>query len=42
MGARAESEAHSFYVARLRRRMGVAAVREFARHRLRGVPYAGE
>ena len=41
MGARSESEARSFYVARLRRRMGVAAVREFARHRLRRVPYVG-
>ena len=41
MGARTESEARSFYVARLRRRMGVAAVREFARHRLRRVPYVG-
>ena len=35
--ARTENEARSFYVARLRRRMGVAAVREFARHRLRRV-----
>ena len=39
--AHALSEARSFYVARLRRRMGVAAVREFARHRLRRVPYVG-
>ena len=41
MGARTESEARSFYVARLRRRMGVAAVREFARRRLRRMPYVG-
>ena len=32
---------HGFYVAQLRRRMGVTAVREFARHRLRRAAYVG-
>ena len=35
LGARSQGEVHGFYVAQLRRRMGVTAVREFARHRLR-------
>ena len=34
-------EVHGFYVAQLRRRMGVTAVREFARHRLRRAAYVG-
>ena len=34
LGARSQGEVHGFYVAQLRRRMGVTAVREFARHRL--------
>ena len=32
---------HGFYVAQLRRRIGVTAVREFARHRLRRAAYVG-
>ena len=32
---------HGFYVAQLRRRMGVTAAREFARHRLRRAAYVG-
>ena len=32
---------HGFYVAQLRRRTGVTAVREFARHRLRRAAYVG-
>ena len=39
--ARSQGEVHGFYVAQLRRRMGVTAVREFARHRLRCAPYVG-
>ena len=34
-------EVHGFYVAQLRRRMGVTAVHEFARHRLRRAAYVG-
>ena len=40
-GARSQGEVHGFYVAQLRRRMGVTAVREFARHRLRRAAYVG-
>ena len=39
LGARSQGEVHGFYVAQLRRRMGVTAVREFARHRLRRAAY---
>jgi hypothetical protein len=41
LGARSQGEVHGFYVAQLRRRMGVTAVREFARHRLRRAAYVG-
>ena len=40
-GARSQAEARSFFVASLRRQLGVHAVREMARHRLRRVPYIG-
>ena len=41
LGARSQGEVHGFYVAQLRRRIGVTAVREFARHRLRRAAYVG-
>ena len=41
MGARSQAEARGILVARARRRMGVAAARAFARHRLARVPYIG-
>ena len=41
LGARSQGEVHGFYVAQLRRRMGVTAVREFARHHLRRAAYVG-
>ena len=40
-GARSESEAYGFFVAALRRRVGVFVAREMARHRLRRVPFVG-
>ena len=40
-GARSETEMRSFAMARVRRRMGVAAVQAMARHRLARVPYVG-
>ena len=40
-GARTLEEQRAFMIAVFRRRMGVFAVREFARHRLRRVPYVG-
>ena len=46
-GARAEAgnhavkEARSFVVSSLRRRLGLVICREFARHRIRRVPYIG-
>jgi len=40
-GARTEGEAYSFFVAALRRQVGVAVVREFARHRLRRLHFIG-
>jgi hypothetical protein len=40
-GARTESEAYGFFVAALRRRVGVFVAREMARHRLRRVPFVG-
>ena len=41
MGCSAESVAYSRIVASYRRRMGVVAVREMARHRYRQSQYAG-
>ena len=41
LGARTVSEARAFYMASFRRRMGVAAVREMARYRIRRVPFIG-
>ena len=41
LGARRAEEARSFIVASLRRRLALVANREFARHRLRRVPYIG-
>ena len=40
-GARSEQEARSWWVGHCRRRIGVAAVRAMARHRIRRVPYIG-
>ena len=40
-GARTQAEARSFFIASLRRQLGVHVVREMARHRLRRVPYIG-
>ena len=40
-GARDENEAYAFFVAAQRRELGVAVVREFARHRLRRIPFIG-
>ena len=40
-GARSEAEMRSFAMARVRRRMGVAAVQAMARHRLARVPFVG-
>ena len=41
LGARSESEAYGAIVAGLRRFVGVASMREFARHRLRRLPLVG-
>ena len=41
LGARNAEEAKSFYVSAFRRRLGVFVAREFARHRIRRVPYVG-
>ena len=41
MGARTKEEARAFIIGALRRRMGLAAVRAMARHRLRRVPWIG-
>ena len=41
MGARSQEEFYSFTVASYRRRLGMVAVREMARHRLARVPYVG-
>jgi hypothetical protein len=41
MGARTQEEARSFVVSSLRRRLGLVICREFARHRIRRVPYIG-
>jgi len=41
LGARSMEEARSFMIARVRRRLGMTVVREFARHRLRRVPFVG-
>ena len=41
MGARTQEEARSFIVSSLRRRLGLDICREFARHRIRRVPYIG-
>ena len=40
-GARTEAEAYGFFVAALRRRVGVFVAREIARHRLRRIPFVG-
>ena len=41
MGARSAEEARSFIVSELRRRLGCFVAREFARYRLRRLPYVG-
>ena len=41
MGARTQEEARSFIVSSLRRRLGLVICHEFARHRIRRVPYIG-
>ena len=41
MGARSAEEARSFIVSALRRRLGCFVAREFARYRLRRLPYVG-
>ena len=41
MGARTQEEARSFIISSLRRRLGLVICREFARHRIRRVPYIG-
>ena len=40
-GARTQEEARSFIVSSLRRRLGLVICLEFARHRIRRVPYIG-
>ena len=40
-GARSAEEAYGFFIAALRRRVGVFAAREMARHRLRRIPFVG-
>ena len=40
-GARTRDEAYSYWLQRYRRDMGMAVVREMARHRLRRVPFIG-
>ena len=41
LGARSEEEARGFLLASFRRRLGVHVTREFARYRLRRVPFVG-
>ena len=41
LGARSEREAYGAIIAGLRRFVGVASMREFARHRLRRLPLVG-
>ena len=41
MGARSPEEARSFFASALRRRLGCFVAREFARYRLRRLPYIG-
>ena len=41
LGARTQSEARAFYIATLRRQLGVHVVREMARHRLHRLPWIG-
>ena len=41
LGARSQDEAYAFFVATQRRSLGVAVVREFARHRLRRLAFIG-
>ena len=41
LGARSQAEARGYYVATLRRAWGVAAVREFARHRVSRLSFVG-
>ena len=38
---RTQEEARSFIISSLRRRLGLVICREFARHRIRRVPYIG-
>ena len=40
-GGGTQEEARSFIVSSLRRRLGLVICREFARHRIRRVPYIG-
>lgn len=41
MGARSRTEARAFFLSHYRRRWGLLAAREYARHRIRRVPYIG-
>ena len=41
MGSRSRAEALSFLTGHYRRRWGLLVVREYARHRVRRVPYIG-
>mgnify|MGYP001478515979 CR=1 FL=1 len=41
MGCRSREQARGFRVAHYRRRWGVCVVREFARHRIKRVPWVG-
>ena len=41
LGSRTEAEARGYFVGAFRRRFGVHVTREFARHRLRRLPYVG-
>ena len=41
LGARTQVEARAFYMASLRRQLGVQVVREMAHHRLRRLPWIG-
>ena len=41
MGARSYAEARAFYIQQIRRQLGLLVGREFARHRLRRLPFIG-
>ena len=41
LGARSQSEARGVFIALYRRRLGCFVVREYARHRLRRIPFIG-